>query len=222
MTYFTLDYLNFFKTLAANNHKEWFDANRMDYVNAVKEPFETFIDDLIYEASKVDSEIHITHREAIFRVNRDIRFSKDKTPYKLRMSAIISKYGRKDKSYPGLYVELGPEKLGIYSGLFRPSTQELTKIRSHIIGNFKQFNSLVSNKDFVSHFGKIKGAKNKRIDKAFIDKAQEQDLLFNKQWYYTASLPSEIILTDKLLPTITAHFKAVQKLNNFFKDALNQ
>ena len=222
MTYFTSDYLEFFKELAANNHKDWFDVNRKRYINSVKEPFAHFVEALITEASKIDTEINISHKEAIFRVNRDVRFSKDKTPYKLRMSAIVSKYGRKDKSYPGLYVELGPEKLGIYGGLFMPSTKELKQIRTAIINEFDTFNSLVSHKDFKKLFADVKGKKNKRIDKAFVEKAQEQDLLFNKQWYYTASLSADVITSDRLLPEINAHFKAMQGLNNFFKDALNQ
>jgi len=221
MTYFTSDYLEFFKELAANNHKEWFDANRKRYINSVKEPFAHFVDVLITEASKMDTEINISHKEAIFRVNRDVRFSKDKTPYKLRMSAIISKYGRKDKSYPGLYVELGPEKLGIYGGLFRPSTQELKKVRTSIVNNFMQFNNLVSDKDFTSLFDVVKGQKNKRIAAEFREKATRQDLLFNKQWYYRTELSPELILSSELMTEITTHFKAMQGLNNFFKDALN-
>lgn len=222
MTYFTSDYLEFFKELAANNHKDWFDANRKRYINSVKEPFANFVKALIAEASKIDTEINISHKEAIFRVNRDVRFSKDKTPYKLRMSAIISKYGRKDKSYPGLYVELGPEKLGIYGGLFMPSTKELMQIRKAIINQFDTFNNLVSDRDFKKLFIDVKGNKNKRIDKAFVEKAQQQELLFNKQWYYTASLSADVITSDKLLPEINAHFRVMQGMNNFFKDALNQ
>jgi uncharacterized protein (TIGR02453 family) len=222
MTYFTSDYLEFFKELAANNHKDWFDANRKRYINSVKEPFANFVKALIAGASKINTEINISHKEAIFRVNRDVRFSKDKTPYKLRMSAIISKYGRKDKSYPGLYVELGPEKLGIYGGLFMPSTKELMQIRKAIINQFDTFNNLVSNKDFKKLFIDVKGNKNKRIDKAFVEKAQQQELLFNKQWYYTASLSADVITSDKLLPEIIAHFRVMQGMNNFFKDALNQ
>jgi len=221
MNYFTSDYLEFFKVLAANNHKDWFDANRTSYIKHVKESFAHFIDDLISESAKIDTEINITHKEAIFRVNRDVRFSKDKTPYKLRMSAIISKYGRKDKSYPGLYVELGPEKLGIYGGLFMPSTQELTKVRSCIIDNFNQFNNLVSDEDFKNLFGNIKGHKNKRIAVEYREKAQSQPLLFNKQWYYTAELPPEVIISSDLMSQITNHFKAMQGLNEFFKNALN-
>ena len=67
MKYFTEDYLQFFKELAANNHKEWFDANRKRYENVVKKPFQKFIDDLIHELTKIDAEIQITSKEAIFR-----------------------------------------------------------------------------------------------------------------------------------------------------------
>ncbi len=221
MNYFTSEYLDFFKSLAANNHKDWFDANRALYTKQVKEPFAYFIDDLISESAKIDTEINITYKEAIFRVNRDVRFSKDKTPYKLRMSAIISKYGRKDKSYPGLYVELGPEKLGIYGGLFMPNTQQLNKVRKAIVNQFGRFNKYVSNETFRDLFFEIKGTKNKRIAPEFREKAQSQPLLFNKQWYYTAELPPDVIISSDLMPQITNHFKTMQVLNEFFKNALN-
>jgi len=220
MTYFTSDYLNFFKELAGNNHKEWFDLNRTRYHKSVKEPFKSFVEDLILETVKIDNEISIEAKEAIFRINRDVRFSKDKTPYKLRNSAIISKYGKKDKSYPGLYIELGPEKLGVYGGLFMPNTQELEKIRTAIIDNFEAFNKLVSNTHFVAHFGAIKGKKNKRIALKFREKAEIQPLLYNKQWYYFAEEDSSLIETDQLASLILNHFKAMQGLNNFFKTAL--
>ncbi len=147
MKYFTEDYLSFFKELASNNNKDWFDKNRKRYENTVREPFKNFISDLIDEVSKQDPEVQIEPKEAIFRINRDIRFSKDKTPYKLNNSAIISKTGRKDKSYPGLYIELGPEKLGIYGGVYMPDTKQVQKIRQHIIGNSEVFSKIISNKN---------------------------------------------------------------------------
>ena len=90
MKYFSSDYLEFFKELAPNNNKDWFDKNRKRYIDSVKEPFKKFVTDLIQEISKVDDEVQIEAKDAIFRINRDIRFSKDKTPYKLNNSAIIS------------------------------------------------------------------------------------------------------------------------------------
>ncbi|MDC9724002.1 MAG: DUF2461 domain-containing protein [Urechidicola sp.] len=181
MYYFTKDYLQFFKDLAANNNKDWFDKNRKRYENIVREPFKIFITDLIDELSKEDAEIQITQKEAIFRINRDIRFSKDKTPYKLNNSAIISKGGRKDKSYPGIYVELGPEKLGVYGGVFGPDTQQVEKVRNYISKNTKEFNSLVSDKKFIKAFEEIKGKKAKRIPKQYKEIGEGQPLIYNKQ-----------------------------------------
>ena len=133
MKYFSSDYLQFFKDLAPNNNKEWFDINRKRYEEVVREPFKVFITDLIDELSKDDSEIQITQKEAIFRINRDVRFAKDKTPYKMSNSAIISKGGRKDKSYPGVYIELGPEKLGVYGGVFGPDNWAMNCLRLTVV-----------------------------------------------------------------------------------------
>lgn len=221
-TYFTSGYLDFFKSLAANNHKDWFDSNRDSYIKNVKEPFAFFIEDFISEASKIDSEINISAKDCIFRINRDVRFSKDKTAYKLQMSAIISKYGKKDNSYPGLYLELGPEKLGIYGGLFMPTPQQITKVREAIFNNFDVFNQLISNESFINYFGEIKGSKNKRIDKKFAEKSILQPFLLNKQWYFAAILPPEMIISTDLMTIILNHFKAMQDFNNFFKMALNK
>lgn len=221
MKYFTPDYLIFFKELAANNHKDWFDVNRKRYHNSVKEPFKAFIEELITESAKIDEEIAIAPKDAIFRINRDVRFSKDKTPYKLRNSALISKFGKKDKNYPGLYIELGPEKIGIYGGLFMPTTQELDKIRTAILNNFNEFNKLVTETDFVAHFGEIRGKKNKRIALKYREKAEEQSLLYNKQWYYFGEADPILIETSQLMPLILNHFKAMQAINSFFKEVLN-
>ncbi len=221
MKYFTSDYLHFFKDLASNNNKDWFDINRKRYEEVVREPFKIFITDLIDELSKEDSEIQITQKEAIFRINRDIRFAKDKTPYKLNNSAIISKGGRKDKSYPGIYIELGPEKLGVYGGVFGPDTQQIEKIRNYIFKNQKEFDSLVSNKKFIKAFGEIKGKKAKRIPKYYREIGEKQPLIYNKQWYYFAHLNPEIIEGDDLMKTITSLSKIAKPLREFLKKAIN-
>ncbi|MDZ7845517.1 MAG: DUF2461 domain-containing protein [Owenweeksia sp.] len=107
--YFTKDFLDFFKELAANNDKDWFDDNRQRYAISVKEPFKNFIGDLIENIRSEDPRVQISAKDAIFRINRDIRFSPNKAPYKLDRSAIISPAGRKDHSVPGYYISLGPE-----------------------------------------------------------------------------------------------------------------
>ena len=221
MKYFSSDYLQFFKDLAPNNNKEWFDINRKRYEEVVREPFKVFITDLIDELSKDDSEIQITQKEAIFRINRDVRFAKDKTPYKMSNSAIISKGGRKDKSYPGVYIELGPEKLGVYGGVFGPDTQRVEKIRNYIFKNLKEFDSLVSDKKFVASFVEIQGKKAKRVPKEYKEIGAEQPLIYNKQWYYFAHLDPKIIEGDDLMKTIISLSKTANPLREFLKKAIN-
>ncbi|MEN8186356.1 MAG: DUF2461 domain-containing protein [Bacteroidota bacterium] len=220
MKYFTENYLNFFKELAANNNKEWFDQNRKRYEEVVREPFKLFVNDLINEVSKQAPEVQIEPKNAIFRINRDIRFSKDKTPYKLFNSAIISKTGRKDKSYPGLYVELSPEHLAIFGGIYMPDTKQVQKIREYIVNNLKDFERIISEKDFKEKFGEIKGEKNKRIPKEFRDAAAKQPLLMNKQWYHQVFLSPDIISSDKLLETIFDYNMAAQPFKEFLIRAL--
>ena len=95
MAYFTQDFLDFFKELAANNHKDWFHANKKRYEASVKDPFKLFVQDMIDKAAKVDGRFAGEAKNAIFRINRDIRFSKDKSPYKLQMGAVISPGGKR-------------------------------------------------------------------------------------------------------------------------------
>ena len=220
MHYFTSDYLQFFKDLAPNNNKDWFDKNRKRYEESVREPFKVFISDLIDEISKVDPEVQITQKEAIFRINRDVRFAKDKTPYKLNNSAIISKNGRKDKSYPGIYVELGPEKLGVYGGVFSPTTQQVDKIRRHILENQKSFNKIISDNTFVKTYGEISGGKAKRIAKEYKEIGEELPLIYNKQWYYFNHLDPNIIEGDTLMKTILEHHIVAKPMREFLKNAI--
>ena len=99
MAFFEKDFLDFFIELAPNNNKDWFDLNRHRYANSVREPFKKFVSHMIENMSKDMPELKdLEPKDCTFRVNRDIRFSKDKTPYKLRMSALITPGGKKKRA----------------------------------------------------------------------------------------------------------------------------
>lgn len=222
MVYFEEDFLNFFKELAANNNKDWFDENRKRYENIVREPFKIFVAKVIDEIHKIDQSINIEAKDSIFRINRDIRFSKDKTPYKLHVGAVVSQYGRKDKTTPGIYFELGPEHLGIFAGAWGPDKVQLEQIRRHIGSNLSRFKKLISSPSFLEYFPDgVKGDKNKRLPKDILAIAQKQELIFNKQFYYQAFLGPNEILKDNLLHIVLEHYKRVKPLNDFFKEAIN-
>ena len=91
MAFFTPDFLQFFIELAPNNNKDWFDINRKRYENSVKEPFKKFVQQLIGELAKSNPAFEsLEAKDCIFRINRDVRFSKDKIPYKMMVSAVIA------------------------------------------------------------------------------------------------------------------------------------
>jgi len=216
MKYFSKSFTQFFIELAPNNNKEWFDVNRKRYETDVKKPFEVFISDLLERAREVDNTITISYKEAIFRINKDVRFSKDKEPYKLNRSAIISSVGTKDKSIPGLYLEITPEEVGIYGGLYMPDKNQLQRVREEIASNLKPFEKLINDKDFVETFGTIQGEKNARLPKEFQEAAKKQSLIANKQFYYYTSLPVDIIYTDDFLDIVMAHYTIAKPLCDFF------
>jgi uncharacterized protein (TIGR02453 family) len=216
MTYFRPAYLQFFQELALNNHREWFHANKKTYEKEVKEPFKAFVQALIDEAGKVEPDIIIDPKDAIFRINRDIRFSKDKSPYKLYNSAVISANGKKEKSKPGgFYVELSADYLRIYQGAYMVGKEDLQRLREHLAAHAEEFAALISEKDFVDTYGAIRGDKHKRIPKELKEAAEQQPLIYNKQFYYFAELPPETILEEELVSIVMDTYRKGKPLADF-------
>jgi len=220
MPYFEPQFLDFFKELAANNHKNWFDENRKTYETYVKNPFLVFIQDLIDALRKKGIEISPEAKNAIYRINRDVRFSKDKTPYKLFASALISETGKKDNSLPGFYVEFNPEKIAVFAGIYMPDKDQIFKIRTYIAQNLEQFSAIIYDPKFVQQYGTIQGESQVRIAKEFKEAAAIQPLLIQKQWYIEANLEPEIILDDQFLSIIIELFELAMPLHLFMKEAL--
>jgi uncharacterized protein (TIGR02453 family) len=198
MAHFGDEYLKFFKGLAKNNSKEWFDKNRATYNQYVKTPFYAFVEEMIVRIHADNPDVLINASEAIFRINRDIRFSKDKTPYKTHLSAFISPGGKKAKDEPGFYFQLGVDGIRIYSGIHLPDKENLEKLRRAISNNPDEFAKIIKDKKFVSKYDKVLGEQHKRIPPEFKDAFQKQPLIANKDFYVMANLESSYLTKDKL------------------------
>ncbi|RZJ90552.1 MULTISPECIES: DUF2461 domain-containing protein [Pedobacter] len=130
----------FLKGLKKNNNKEWFDDNRDEYREVYKN-FEAFTQDLIHSISEFDPSIassHLLAKDCIPRLNRDLRFTKDKSPYKTYLYAVISSGGRKSGNAV-YYVMLDPGKCCFGAGSFQPNPDKLKKIRQEIDYNLEQW-----------------------------------------------------------------------------------
>lgn len=220
MAYFTSDFLQFFSELRENNEREWFHAEKKRYETTVKKPFEAFIEAMIERIQIEDPSLIITPKECVFRIHRDTRFSKDKTPYKLHASAAINHGGRKDHSRPGIYMQANEQSFGIYSGIYRADSKTLQRIREEMVSNAAEFSGLIADKNFKTHFGEILGEKNKRIPKEFREAAEEQPLLYHKQFYYCKELDAATILKEDLVDEVMKYYKASRPLSAFLARAI--
>jgi len=221
--FFQKDFLDFFIELAPNNNKDWFDINRKRYENSVKEPFKKFVNHIISKLSEIDPSFNeIEAKDCIFRINRDIRFSKDKQPYKTQVSAIVAPFGKKSKAINGVYFELGPEHLRVYGGVYEIDKEDLLTVREGIASNLDEFKKTYRNPLFVKTFEELKGDKNKIIPKDLKEAAVLEPLIFNKQWYFYTQFEPETILFDNLDETIINCYKAGRPVEEFFNKLIKK
>jgi uncharacterized protein (TIGR02453 family) len=223
MAFFKPDFLQFFIDLAPNNNKEWFDINRKRYEQIIKEPFKKFVQHLIDELSKTDEAYkNLEAKDCIFRINRDIRFAKDKSPYKMMVSAVIAPGGKKSKAINGVYFEFGPEYVRVYGGIYEIEKDDLLIIREGIAGNVAKFQKAYNNPIFTEVFGAILGDKNKIISKELKEAAEKEPLIFNKQWYFYKQFEPEILLSEDLDQVILKCYKAGRPVEEYFNDLINR
>ena len=222
MSHFDQDFLPFFRELGANNHKDWFDQNRDRYAQIVREPFKDFVRKVIDKVKEIDPAFDgLEPKDCIFRINRDIRFSKDKTPYKTQVSAVVAPEGKKSRAINGVYFEFSPEHVRIYGGIYDLDKDSLLFVREGIADNLEKFRKLYSNKSFKSTFGEILGEKNKIIPKHLKEAATQEPLIFNKQWYFYRELPAEDVYRDDLLEVIIESYKVARPIEQYLNKLMN-
>ena len=223
MAFFKPAFLEFFIELAANNNKDWFDLNRKRYENFVKEPFKDFVQHLIREVSKIDSSFKdLEAKDCIFRINRDIRFSQDKTPYKMYLGAVIAPEGKKSKAINGVYIELGPEHMRVYGGVYEIDKEDLLTVREGIAADPEKFQDAYNDPRFKKVFGKILGEKNKVLPKELKEAAEQEPLIYNKQWSFYAEFEPETILKDDLDKIVIDCFKAGKPVEDYFNGMIKR
>ena len=219
--HFNQGYIDFFNQLKNNNSKSWFNENRKWYELIVREPFKDLIDELLPEIKKLDPEIRMETKDALFRVNRDLRFSTDKEPYKIHMAAGFSRGGKKSQ-FAGFYLQIGLHHIVIGGGLPFIEKDVLRKIRIEIGYSQEAFQEIIDDEEFKRYFGFVHGEYEKSLPKSFLDVSEESPLIANKQFYYGAIFDTESLLFDDNLPEIIIdHFRAGVPFNNFLIKAIS-
>ncbi len=207
----------FLVELSFNNDKPWFDKHRAEY-QVLREDFVRFMDRVIVETARFDSSVKgIQAKDCLFRINRDTRFSHNKSPYKTTFSAAISPEGRHSDG-PVYYVQVsGPGESLTAGGVYMPGLERLAAIRTFISRNPKKADALLKNKTLLTAFGGLdEESKLKRYPKGF-DSGSE--LLKFKNFTVSQVFDALEFDADGLLEHITMSFRAMKPVMKFVQEA---
>jgi uncharacterized protein (TIGR02453 family) len=210
--------ISFLKQLKKNNNKPWFDENRKRY-EAAKLNMEQLVQAVINTHAKSDPAIaDLKAKACMFRINRDVRFSKDKSPYKTNFGASINAGGKKSMR-AGYYIHIEPGGESFAGGgIYMPMPPDLKKVRQEIDYNFEEFRSIVEGRKFKSVFGKLmdgEDMKLTRVPQGFEKDSPAAEYLLFKSYVAGRSLSDAEIGEKTLVKKITDSFSTLQPLLAF-------
>lgn len=209
--------ISFLKALKKNNSKPWFDENRSKY-EAAKKDFENLVQTIIDAHAKNDPSLtDLKAKECMFRINRDVRFSKNKSPYKTNFGASINAGGKKSMK-AGYYFHIEPGESFAGGGIYMPMAPELKKVRQEIEYNSDEFRSIVEGKKFRSVFGGLsesEGMKISRVPQGFDKESPVADYLMFKSYIALRNIPDKDLAEKSLVKTVVDSFAALQPLLAF-------
>jgi uncharacterized protein (TIGR02453 family) len=218
----TKEALQFLNDLIANNNTEWMHANKKRYEN-YKKDYHNFIGSILTEMKKLDKSLEpLEVKNCTFRINRDIRFSKDKSPYKTNMGVWMSQ-DRTQKNAPGYYIHYEPGNCFVAGGVWCPEANELKKIRKEIEFFYDDLEEIVSNKNFKKEFGQLDRSEINVLKKAPKDfEANHPAIEFLKLKSFTTSVKiNESVFTEaNFSKKIAAKLILLKPLNDFLKRGL--
>ena len=215
--------LDFIKNLKKNNEREWFDANKEKYLSA-KSNVDSFVEDVIKSFTSFDKSLAgLKAKDCVFRIYRDVRFSKDKSPYKTNMGAGINRGGKK-MEIAGYYLHIEPGKTMIAGGRWMPSADHLKKIRQEIDYNGKQLHKILSDKNFKKLFGGLDNSdeyKLVRPPKGYDKDHKDVELLKLNSYLVWHEFSDKDVLSNNFLKNLTATAKAMKQLLDFLNTAID-
>jgi len=214
--------IDFLKSLKRNNNRPWFEKHKPDYESFVKLPVQSLIVALRPHFERFAPEFDVNPKRSIFRIYRDVRFSKDKTPYKTHAAAHFVLRGKpKGVEGSGYYLHIEPGEVFIGGGIYMPDNDQLKKIRSAIADHSDQFLSIVHLPKFKKTFGKLEGEKLQRVPKGYEPDHAMAEWLKHKQFFVWIEWPESKCLKDKFVAEVAEVYKAATPLVRFLNEAMS-
>lgn len=212
--------LKFLKDIARNNNRDWFEKNKPRYVE-VKSSFDDFLEALHLELLKFDESLAgLNPRKLAFRIYRDVRFSKDKRPYKVNMGAGFSPSGKMMQE-PGYYLHIEPGKSFVAAGLYMPDSTNLANVRQEIDYNTDGFLKIVNHRKFKKYFSGLDDFdKVKTAPKGYAKDHPQIELLKNKSFIVSHSFSDDEVKDKKFLKIVSEVCRTAKPFNDFLSEAI--
>lgn len=193
---------DFLSQLSQNNHREWFDAHRADY-DAARADFEAFISTLKTALTPLVPELESQPAKSLlFRIYRDVRFSKDKTPYKMHFSAYFCRAGKKAWD-AGYYLHVSPGKSHFSAGMWEPQGAVMRAVRQEIDYSFEALQGILQGADFRKQFGDLAGDKLRTLPQGYTAENPAIEILKHKSFLASRPLPDGFFTKKDAVKKIT-------------------
>jgi uncharacterized protein (TIGR02453 family) len=210
--------MTFFRGLARNNTREWYQPRKEIYEEKLKAPMLTLVEALNRELAKFGPGYVTEPKKAVYRIYRDTRFSTDKTPYKTHIAALFASKGSDKHSGTGLYFGVSLEGTQVAGGVYMPQPEQLLALRTWFSANHEKFRKAARGPEKL--MGKIQGSALQRIPKGFDAEHPAADLIKMKQWIYGALLPPDIATSPKLFSELVKRFRVMVPVLEMLNEAM--
>lgn len=209
--------LEFLKQLKKNNNRDWFNNNKDRYVAELAH-IEAFADALLLEMNKHDVLETESGKKSLFRIYRDTRFSKDKTPYKAHFSGSFKRATKLRRG--GYYFHIEPEGSFLGGGFWAPEPKDLKRIRDEIAYDATPLRKIIKSKSFVTTFGSLEGDKVQNAPKGFAADHPAIDLLRYKQFLLVRKFTDKEVLSPDFLKQVNDTFKRMRPFFDYMSEVL--
>jgi uncharacterized protein (TIGR02453 family) len=217
---FTNRTLSFLRALKRNNDRSWFQQHRDAYEQDVRGPMVALVERAALDLKQVVPELAASPKASLYRINRDTRFTDDKSPYKTQVGAIFPHRDLPRHAGAGLYVEIGPAGTMIAGGIYMPQPPDLLALRQYLAANHGRFRTLVESPEFVKHVGPVNGESLTRVPRGFPADHPAAEFLKLKQFIFGRSYPAAFVTTPAFYRHMIGMFRRMAPVVRFLNEPL--
>ena len=212
--------LAFFRQLARNNKREWFQPRKEQFEQLVRQPMLELVEQVVNDLRGFAIDHVLEPKKAVYRIYRDTRFSNDKSPYKTHIAAIFPHARLPKHAGAGYYFAISHEGLQIGGGAYGPGPNELAALREAIVRHERAFRKLIESKPLQRLLGELQGEQLSRVPRGYAADHRAADLLRRKQLYFFTAMKPEAALKPSVRRTIVERFRVMTPVIEWFNEQM--